>query len=509
MAPASTTSSFQSNDRPYDVVLIGGGIMSATLGSLLAVLEPEWRVVLLERGELLAAESSDPWNNAGTGHNGFCELNYMPNPNDATKPSLIARQFLQSRQWWAHLVSLGLLNPNTFIHGVPHMNVVFGDDDVDYLRRRFSALKGDPLFAAMEFSDDPEVIEGWAPLVMNGREHLDDRWGEPMAATFEPDGTDVDFGALTRALTGIITDRGGEVNVGHEVRAIDRAEDGSWCIRGRRIGESVGAGFEVRADRVFVGAGGQALRLLQHADLPEVRGYGVLPVGAAFLRCSAPEVVARHSTKVYGQAEVGAPPMSVPHLDKRVVEGKEYLMFGPYATFSTKLLKNGRWTDFFTTVRWRNVVVIIAAVVQNLSLVRYLIGQLVSTRRRKFAQLRKYFPAADDAQWEFVTAGQRAQLITPDSTRVGVIQQGTELVLSADGSISGLLGASPGASTALPIMLELLQRGWPDRWRNSWSVSIQAAIPAMAETDWDVVTAGRFMAETAHVLRLDAEAVAD
>lgn len=493
----------------WDVVLIGGGIMSATLGSMLSVLEPDWRIVLLERGEVIAAESSDPWNNAGTGHTGFCELNYMPDPGDATKPSSIAGQFLQTRQWWAHLVGLGLLEPGTFIHGVPHMDVVFGDRDVEYLRRRFETLRAEPLFAAMEFSDDPATISRWAPLVMDGRTTTGGN-AEPVAATCNRDGTDIDFGALTRGLTRIITDRGGELRPGHEVSRIDRTDaDGNWVIRGRRSAAHGGGGFVVRGRRVFVGAGGQALRLLQRAGLPEVKGYGVLPVGAAFLRCSVPEVVARHSVKVYGQAEVGAPPMSVPHLDKRVVDGREYLLFGPYATFSTKLLKHGRWTDFFTTLRWRNVVVIAAAILQNLSLVRYLIGQLAAPRRRKFAQLRKYLPTADPEQWEFVTAGQRAQLITPDSRRVGVIQQGTELVVSADGTAASLLGASPGASTAVPIMVDLLKRSYPDRWEDSWSAALSSAVPAMSRTTWEAATVARYTSETGRVLRLDDQVALD
>ncbi|MFF0707995.1 malate:quinone oxidoreductase [Gordonia sputi] len=480
--------------------------MSATLGSMLAVLEPDWRIVLVERGDVLAGESSDPWNNAGTGHSGFCELNYMPDPSDATRPSSIARQFLQTRQWWAHLAHLGLLDPQLFVHGTPHMDLVFGDSDVEYLRRRFTTLRAEPLFATTQFSDDPAVIAGWAPLVMDGRQLTADRRGQPVAATFSPDGTDVDFGALTRALVDIVTDRGGEVRLGHEVRGLDQRVDGSWRIHGRR---SDGRGFDLSGLRVFVGAGGQALHLLQRAGLPEVRGYGVLPVGAAFLRCSTPEVVARHSTKVYGQADVGAPPMSVPHLDKRHVDGKEYLLFGPYATFSTKLLKHGRWTDFFTTISARNIVVILAAVLQNLSLVRYLIGQLAATRRRRIAQLRKYYPAADADEWEYVAAGQRAQLITPDPDRLGVIQQGTELVVSADGSASGLLGASPGASTAVPIMLDLLARSWPDRWQDSWSSALQSAIPAATQSEWDVDTVARFTSETARVLGLDVEVIAD
>ncbi|NKR39696.1 malate:quinone oxidoreductase [Prescottella equi] len=472
-----------------DVILIGGGIMSATLGSILAVLQPDWRIIMLEKTHGLATESSGPWNNAGTGHSGYCELNYMPDPADGRKATTIARQFHLSRRWWAHLARTGLLDPSTFIHTVPHMDVVFGADDIDYLRKRFETLTRDPVFDGLEYSDDPATIGGWAPLTVEGRDR-----DEPMAATRHADGTDVDFGALTAGLTRIVTDAGGRVLLGHDVRSLRRAADGIWTIRGK-----AGRGrFELRGRRVFVGAGGMALRLLQRAHLPEVRGYAVLPVGAAFYRCSTPAVVARHDAKVYGQADIGAPPMSVPHLDKRVIDGTEHLLFGPYATFSTKLLKNGRPTDFFTTLRWHNLHVIAAALIQNLSLMRYLISELVAGPRKKFAKLQRFYPTADVRQWQLVFAGQRAQLVTPDRRRIGVLQQGTELVVGDGGSIAGLLGASPGASTAVPIMLDLLERCFPDEWHTSWSRIVTDVV------DGDVPPSDDSVAATAIALGLDA-----
>ena len=452
-----------------DVLLIGGGIMSATLGAMLSVLEPEWRIMLIERASDIATESSGPWNNAGTGHSGYCELNYMPDPADGAAATEIAKQFQLSRQWWAHLVEQGLLDPATFVHGTPHMDVVFGDHDVAYLRRRFETLSADPLFAELEFSDDPTTIARWAPLVMAGRGSE-----QPVAATRHPGGTDVDFGALTRGLTRILASNGGEVRLNHDVRRLAQEPDGTWLVSGRRTDSR--NRFQFRARHVFVGAGGFALRLLQRAHLPEVRGYGVLPVGAAFLRCSRPDVVAQHDAKVYGQAAIGAPPMSVPHLDKRVVDGEDYLMFGPYATFSTKLLKGGRLTDFFTTLRWHNLHVLAAAAAQSLPLVRYLICELLTPRSGKIKQLQRYYPGADPQDWELVPAGQRAQLVTPDAERIGALRSGTELVASADGTIAGLLGASPGASTAVPIMLDLLQRCFPEQWTTSWQEQMNGAL---------------------------------
>ncbi|EME23352.1 malate:quinone oxidoreductase [Rhodococcus triatomae] len=478
-----------------DVIVIGGGIMSATLGSMLAVLQPDWRIVLLERATGLAAESSGPWNNAGTGHSGFCELNYMPDPADGRKASTIARQFHLSRQWWAHLARTGALDPNAFIHTAAHMDVVFGRRDIDYLRQRFETLANDPMFDGLEYSEDHAVVGEWAPLIVEGRDP-----GEPIAATRHRDGTDIDFGALTRELTRIVTDAGGRVLLEHDVRSLRRSPDGTWAVGGK----SRDGSFELRGRHVFVGAGGMALALLQRARLPEVRGYAVLPVGAAFFRCSEPEIVARHETKVYGQAEIGAPPMSVPHLDRRFIDGAEHLLFGPYATFSTKLLKNGRLTDFFATLRWHNLHVIAAALVQNLSLMRYLVTELASGPAKKFAKLRRFHPEADPRQWQLVPAGQRAQLVTPDRRRVGILHQGTELVVGAGGSISGLLGASPGASTAVPIMLDLLRQCFPDEWRTSWAEIVAVAVPGhTVGTNWDSGTVDDSITATSLALGLE------
>ncbi|MFX0573721.1 malate dehydrogenase (quinone) [Nocardia nepalensis] len=445
----------------FDVVLIGGGIMSATLGAMIAKLQPDWSMVMFERLSEVAAESSNAWNNAGTGHSGLCELNYMPDPQDPTKAEQIAGLFHLSRQFWAALVDEGdLTDPASFINPTPHMDVVFGHRDVAYLRHRYQTLRTLPLFSAMEYTEDPAVITQWAPLLMDGRSP-----GEPMAATRYEAGTDIDFGALTTALTTVVTNAGAQVRVGQEVTGLCRGEDGLWTITGRH--RDAKRRFTVRAKFVFVGAGGYALKLLQRARVAEVHGYGVFPFGAQFLRTDNPEVVSRHNAKVYSQASLGAPPMSVPHMDKRLVDGQQSLLFGPYATFSTRLLKRGRLIDLFTTVRLTNIAVLLAVAVQNLSLVGYLIGQLLSTRRRKFAQLQRFYPAADPADWYLVQAGQRAQLVKPDAHKVGVLTFGTELVTAADGTIAGLLGASPGASTAPAIMVDLLARCFPQeamRW---------------------------------------------
>ena len=479
-----------------DVVLIGGGIMSATLASMLGELAPTWRVVVLEQADRFASESSGAWNNAGTGHSGFCELNYMPDPDDATRPVEIARQFLLTRQWWAHLADRGQVHPEDFIRTTPHLSVVFGADGRDFLRRRHRTMRSSPLFDALEFSDDPSEIARWAPLVMAGRST-----GEPIAATRHPAGTDVDFGALTSSL---LASSGARLLTGHRVTRVVRSRGGVEVT-----GRCDGRDFHVRARHVFVGAGGQALRILQRADVAEVRGYGVLPVGAAFLRCSDPSVAAEHDGKVYGQAPLGAPPMSVPHLDRRTVGGTDHLMFGPYATFSTKLLKHGRLTDFFATLRPSNLWTVATAGATNLDLVRFLISELIASPRRRFQQLQRYYPTAQRADWELIPAGQRAQLVTPGSHGIGVLQQGTELIMSADRGVSGLLGASPGASTAVPIMTELLQRCFPDEWAAGWRTALTEAVPGLAVDEWDADTVSCATDTTARSLRLAHDAADD
>ncbi|MEV6071456.1 malate dehydrogenase (quinone) [Nocardia sp. NPDC052001] len=460
-------------EQILDVALIGGGIMSATLGALLAKVQPDWSMAMFERLDVIAAESSHPWNNAGTGHAGLCELNYMPDPGDSAKAEQISEWFHVSRQFWTALVADGdLPDPAAFIHSAPHMDVVFGDRDVRYLRQRFQTLRSVPLFSATQYSEDPAVIAEWAPLLMAGRDR-----GEPIAATRYAAGTDVDFGALTEGLTRVMVEVGAHVHLSHEVTGLHRDPEGIWTITGRN--RKAKQPFTVRARFVFVGAGGYALKLLQKARIPEVRGYAVFPFGAQFLRTDNPDVVARHDAKIYSQAALGAPPMSVPHLDKRIVDGQESLLFGPYATFSTRLLKHGRLTDLFTTLRPGNLAVLLAVGLQNLGLVRYLIGQLLSTRTRKFAQLQRFYPNAHPADWHLIQAGQRAQLVKPDPRTIGVLTFGTELVTGAEGTIAGLLGASPGASTAPAVMTDLLQRCFPPH-REEWEPILRAMMPGLA-----------------------------
>jgi len=476
-------------------VLIGGGIMSATLGVLLQELEPSWNIRVLERLDHLAEESSGPWNNAGTGHSALCELNYTPERSDGSidiaKAVNVNEQFQVSRQLWSFLVENGRIpDPSAFIHTTPHMSFVWGADNVDYLRRRYEALKDHPLFVGMEFSDDPEVIRGWAPLLLEGRTGT-----EPIAATYSAQGTDVNFGALTEILTDTLVDKGAVLEMGTEVEDLHKTMDGVWHVMGRR---ATGESFHYTADFVFVGAGGYALPLLQKAGIKEIKGFGGFPVSGEFLRTSSPALVQQHRAKVYGKAAVGAPPMSVPHLDTRVVGDKTYLMFGPYAGWSPKFLKKGSFLDLFRSIRPHNLVPMLKTAIHNVPLTLYLIRQLLASASTKFKDLLDFFPAARSADWEKITAGQRVQVIRPD----GTLQFGTEVITAKDGSIAGLLGASPGASTAAPIMLNLMKRCFADRWE-AWQPQLTTMIPSAGEPlSGDRQRALGIMARTAQTLQI-------
>lgn len=470
--------------KPIDVALIGGGVMSATFGAIIKQLQPEWSITVFERLSDVAKESSNPWNNAGTGHSALCELNYTPELPDGTidiaSAVKVNEQFQISRQFWSHMIRNKLLpEPESFINPVPHMSFVWGEGNVEYLRKRYEALKDHPLFAGMEYSEDPDVIRSWAPTMIPGRSR-----SQKIAATRIDVGTDVDFGSLTRELFDYLTENGAKLRTEHTVIGLKQQRDGIWKIRLRhQIGMSP---VTVRARFVFVGAGGGALGLLQKSGIPEIRGFGGFPVSGQFLRTDDPELVAKHQAKVYGKASVGAPPMSVPHLDTRIVDGKASLMFGPYAGFTPKFLKTGSWLDLFLSIRPHNLGPMLAVARDNMDLTWYLVTQVLASKRSKFAALQEFMPKAKQKDWYQITAGQRVQVIKKDAKKGGVLQFGTEVVSSADGTIAGLLGASPGASTAVPIMLSVLERCFADELP-AWTPVIRQMIPSygkkLAEND--------------------------
>lgn len=460
-----------------DVVLVGAGIMSATLGILLKELNPNLKIEILERLDRAAAESSDAMNNAGTGHSAFCELNYTPEKPDgsvdATKAISIVEQFEISRQFWSYLVNKNVLkDPRKFINSVPHMSFVWGKDNVSFLEKRYNELQKYPLFQGMKFSKEVDQIKNWAPLLMEERK-LDDVY----AATYMPIGTDVNFGELTREIFDhLTTEDGVNVHFNNQVTDIKRKGD-KWSVSAKD--EKTGEHRKVKAKFVFVGAGGGAILLLQKADIPESKGYGGFPVGGEWLVCNNPKIVQKHMAKVYGKASVGAPPMSVPHLDTRFIDGKHSLLFGPYAGFSTKFLKRGSNLDLFKSLELNNIGPMLGAGMRNLDLTKYLIGQVLQSDKSRYEALREYFPDAQDEDWKVEHAGQRVQVIKRDKDGKGILQFGTEVVNAADGSIAALLGASPGASTATAIMLKLLANCFPTEFKSeAWQTKFKEMIPS-------------------------------
>lgn len=486
-----------------DVVLIGAGIMSATLGVILKRLQPDITITIYERLDSAAAESSDAWNNAGTGHSAFCELNYTPQLPDGSvevvKAIKIAEQFEVSRQFWSYLVNEKLVGePETFIRSIPHMSFVWGSDNVDYLTKRYSALQQNHLFKRMEFSTDYDQLQSWMPLVMEGRKN-----GDAVAGTYMPMGTDVNFGELTRSMFSHLMElEGVTMHFHHEVRRLKQGSNGDWKIVVKDL--SSGEKTKIRTKFVFIGAGGGSLPLLEKSGIPEGNGFGGFPVSGQWLKCINPEVIEKHFAKVYGKASVGAPPMSVPHIDSRMINGKKQLLFGPYAGFSTKFLKNGSYLDLPLSIKPNNIIPMLSAGFHNLPLTKYLIDQVRQSPEDRMGALREYVPNAKSEDWVLETAGQRVQVIKKDETGRGILEFGTEVVTKADGSLAVLLGASPGASTAVSIMLGLIERCFTAQAATpEWQQKLKEMVPSYnQELNNNPKLSDEIRARTAAVLQL-------
>ena len=482
-------------NKSVDVLLVGAGIMSATLGALIKEVAPEWNITIVEKLGSAGLESSDPWNNAGTGHSALCELNYSVEAKDGsmdvTKAIKINEQFQVSRQFWSYLVNTGqLANPQDFIMPIPHMSLVEGDKNVKFLKKRFDVLSGNPLFEGMEYTEDTEVLKQWVPLMMKDRTSTD-----PIAATRIETGTDVNFGTLTNMLIGNMQAKGVEVRYNTKVKDVTRNSDGKWDVKvqsGHRK-ETITAKF------VFLGAGGGSLPLLQKSGITESKGIGGFPISGLFMVCKNPEIVKEHHAKVYSKAKIGAPPMSVPHLDTRVIDGEESLLYGPFAGFSPKFLKTGSFLDLPLSVKPHNLTTMLLAALKEFGLVKYLVGQLLLNDKKRLEDLHNFVPSAKLEDWDLLVAGQRVQVIK----KGGNLQFGTEVVHAADGSIAALLGASPGASVAVDVMLNLMKDCFPQEYP-TWEGKIKEMIPTYGiklEQNPDLLK--QIQAETDKALKLN------
>jgi malate dehydrogenase (quinone) len=491
-------------DSP-DVVLIGAGIMSATLGVLLKELQPSLKIAMFETLTDCAQESSEAWNNAGTGHAANCEMNYTPERPDGSvdisKALQVNVEFDLSRQLWSYLVKQGAIaDPRSFIHPVPHLSFVRGAENVAFLRKRFAAMTAHHCYKGMEYTEDRNKIGEWAPLIMEGRA-ADDQ----VAATRIITGTDVDYGSLTHLLVQRLTGQSGfAVNYRHRVVDIAKGRSGGWRVDVENL--ATGAVQSHMTKFVFIGAGGGALPLLQKSGIPEGRGYGGFPVSGIWLRCDDPAVAQRHHAKVYGKASVGSPPMSVPHLDARIIGGQHSLLFGPYAGFSSKFLKHGSLLDLFESIETSNIVPLLSVARDNFDLTEYLMSQLLLTPHKRFGTLQGYYPNAIQAEWRLQVAGQRVQIIKPDMDKGGLLEFGTELVAAADKSLVALLGASPGASTAAFIAISVLEKCFAQELTASaWLPKLKEIIPSygISLID-DAVMTQNVRAETARTLKIEA-----
>ncbi|MCK5028908.1 MAG: malate dehydrogenase (quinone) [Bacteroidales bacterium] len=463
-----------------DITIIGAGIMGATLGVMMKKLMPEAKITIYEKLDKVAAESSDSWNNAGTGHSAFCELNYTPEQEDGSikieKALEIASSFETSRQFWAYLKEQSILT-EPFIKTVPHMSFVWGEKNINFLKKRHEAMIPYALFENMKYSEDFDEVANWVPIMMQDRDR-----NEHMGVTRMQAGTDVNFDIITRGIMAYLrTCDGVEVLVNHQVKNLSKQSDGSWNIKAKDT--KTGKTKMSNSKFVYISSGGGSLSLLQKSGIKEGKGYGGFPVSGKFMRCKNPEIIKEHNAKVYGKAAEGSPPMSMPHLDDRRINGEDSLLFGPYAGMSLKFLKSGSILDLAGSLRFNNIKPMLAVAWNEFGLIKYLVGQVMQSKKDRFKFLKLYFPEAREEDWELYTAGQRVQIMKKDKKKGGVLKLGTEIINSEDGSLAALLGASPGASTAVTTTFEILEKCFPEQLKSEdWKNRIIEMIPTYGKS---------------------------
>jgi malate dehydrogenase (quinone) len=463
-------------DTKKDIVCIGGGVMSVTLAKLLHELDPKIDITIYEKLSSCALESSQSINNAGTGHAGYCELNYTPinrqqivNIDRALK---INREFEVSLQFWSFLTKkYKSFKPKSFITQVPHISFVKGEKDISFLKKRYEALSKTLLFKGIRFSRNLETIKQWAPLI--GEVSTDN-----IAMTRAEHGSDVDFESLSHQMLKILsTNKNFAVHVNHEIKSISQAQDKTWDLK--IYNAKTKKIILVNAKFIFIGAGGSTIHLLQKSNIKNQIGYGGFPVNGEWLICTKPSLTKKHFSKVYGLAGPKAPPMSAPHLDLRIINGKRELMFGPFASFTFKFLKTGSYLDLVKSIRFQNILPMLHVFIRNLNLLSYLIKQSSSSYKDKMNALREFYPLAHEKDWKLASAGKRVQIIKPFKKIGGKLEFGTEVVWSDDATLAALMGASPGASTSVYSMLNVIEKSFRGRINSTtWKNTIEKMAPS-------------------------------
>ena len=463
-------------DIKKDVVCIGGGIMSVTLARLLQELDPDIDITIYEKLSSCALESSQTSNNAGTGHAGFCELHYTPmNKQQLINVDLalkINREFEVSLQFWSFLTrKYKSFKPKSFIIQVPHISFVKGDKDISFLKKRYEALSKSILFKGMQFSRSKKTIKEWAPLI--GGDLKDN-----IAMTRVKYGSDVDFESLSHQMLKILSaNKKFSVHKNHEIKSISQAEDKTWDIKiystkSKKI-------ILVNTKFIFIGAGGSAIHLLQKSNIKNQIGYAGFPINGEWLICKKSSLTKKHFSKIYGLAGPKAPLMTAPHLDLRIINGKRQLMFGPFASFTFKFLKTGSYLDLLKSIRIKNILPMLHVFICNLNLLSYLIKESGSSYKDKMNALREFYPLASEKDWKLASAGKRVQIIKPYKKIGGKLEFGTEIVWSDDASLAALLGASPGASTSVYSMLNVIEKSFKGKTKSKiWKGKIEKMVPS-------------------------------
>ena len=461
-------------DRPYesDALIVGAGIMGATLASILKEIDSDLRVDIVEAHDSPAQESSEAYNNAGTGHAGYCELNYTPllsnNKIDIEKAVQINSGFEISLQYWSYLTKkYRLFSPSKFIKRVPHISLVNDDKNIVFLKKRYLALKNNPLFSSIEFSSNYKTITKWIPLLKSKKSR------KKYAATKVEIGTDINFGKITFELISILnTKKNFYLHTNQKAIDINENEDDSWSVK-------LNNGNKIKAKFIFIACGGNSLKLLQKTKIYEQKSYAGFPINGQWLVCNNPKIVALHKTKVYGKAEIGSPPMSMPHLDLRIIDGKKILMFGPFASFTFKFLISGSFFDFISSIKFHNLKTLCIVFFKEWPLLIYLIKQNFKSHKSRIADLKQFFPNANAKDWHLKDAGIRVQIMKKPRNGSPKLEFGTEIIFSKNNNLAALLGASPGASISVQSMIKVIEKCFLKKENSiAWKNKIKKMIPS-------------------------------